>query len=131
MEPPEPRQILRPTACADRRRPQGPAAADAGALRALLDPAASFDAPKNRAEDSPGKVNHEKPRLTGPAPSGMTSTFLQLTVGLSSADVRPDPRSCRAIVTHLVTQLWSVTASALHAMCPAKHASMSASSTHS
>jgi len=35
----------------------------------------------------------------------MTSTFLELTAGFSSADVRPYPRSYGAIVTHFGTKL--------------------------
>ena len=57
------------TACAERRRRQGPAAATRSALRPIPDPAAYFDAPTNR----PRRSKTPRTRLTDPAPSGMTS----------------------------------------------------------
>jgi putative transposase len=47
-------------------------AADAGALRALLDPAAYFDALKQQTEEPSGKDQLQEPGLTGTAPTGMT-----------------------------------------------------------
>ena len=84
VEPPNPPDPPPSTACVDRRRPKGPAAADAGTLRALLDSAAYFDAPRDPAENPPRKDQPQGPRLTGPAPSGMTSTFTQRRVYLVS-----------------------------------------------
>jgi hypothetical protein len=40
--------------------------------RALLDPAAYLDAPKNRRRTPREKINYKNTGLTGPAPSGMT-----------------------------------------------------------
>ena len=40
--------------------------------RALLDPAAYFDAPQTRAEPEE-KINYKNTGLTGPAPTGMTA----------------------------------------------------------
>jgi hypothetical protein len=49
-----------------RRRPQGPAAADAGALRTLLDPAAYPDAPTHTRRTAEQKINHQLQRLDRP-----------------------------------------------------------------
>jgi len=42
--------------------------------RALLDPAAYLDAPNNQRRPKNKKINNKNTGLTGPAPSGMTST---------------------------------------------------------
>jgi len=56
----EPVLILRrEQACADRRRRQGPTAADAVALRAIPDPAAYLDAPTSRRSTPKKKINSE------------------------------------------------------------------------
>uniref|UniRef100_UPI001C5D557E hypothetical protein n=1 Tax=Pseudonocardia nigra TaxID=1921578 RepID=UPI001C5D557E len=41
--------------------------------RALLDPAAYLDAPKNSRRANEEKINYNNRGLTGPAPSGMTT----------------------------------------------------------
>src|SRR4249919_3060738 len=64
------------TACADRRRRQGPTAADAVALRAIPDSAAYLDAPTNRRRTTEEKINYKNRGLTAESAWGAVPGLL-------------------------------------------------------